>query len=198
MDARKEILKSIGRHEIPSVDLPSLHQGWIHYEDRIGQFLRALSSVGGTGHRVAKNTGFEKKLNELDGFAKAKQVCSLVESIPSRGVELSKLNDPHDLADVDWAIIKGEFAVAENGAIWVTHVPSLHRALPFISQHLVIVVPVSHIVDNMHQAYHRIHFNHGQHHFGVFISGPSKTADIEQSLVIGAHGARSLNVFLVG
>lgn len=198
MDARKQILKSIRRHEIPSVALPGLHKEWIHYEDPVGQLLRALSTVGGKGHTVAKNADVKKKLDELADFGQAKKICSLVGSLPSRGIDLEKVADPHDLADIDWAIIPGEFAVAENGAIWVTDLPSIHRTLPFISQHLVILLPVSEVIDNMHQAYERINFAHGQRQFGVFISGPSKTADIEQSLVIGAHGARSLNVFLIG
>ncbi len=47
----------------------------------------------------------------------------------------------------------------------------------------------------MHEAMLEIeNFNEG---YGVFISGPSKTADIEQSLVIGAQGPLSLTVFLI-
>ena len=84
---------------------------------------------------------------------------------------------------------------AENGAIWVTGLPPLHRALPFIAQHLSIIVPADQIVDNMHQAYERAKVP--QPGFGLFLSGPSKTADIEQSLVIGAHGCRELQVYLV-
>jgi L-lactate dehydrogenase complex protein LldG len=48
----------------------------------------------------------------------------------------------------------------------------------------------------MHQAYERLQGR--EYNFGVFIAGPSKTADIEQSLVLGAHGARTMTVFLVG
>ncbi|HEX4149284.1 MAG TPA: LUD domain-containing protein, partial [Pirellulales bacterium] len=70
-----------------------------------------------------------------------------------------------------------------------------HRALYFIVQHLTIVLPADQLVDNMHQAYARLSFPGVG--FGMFLSGPSKTADIEQSLVIGAHGPRSMNVFLV-
>ena len=69
------------------------------------------------------------------------------------------------------------------------------RTIYFIAQHLALVVPRSEVVSNMHQAYQRLRFDDNA--FGCFVSGPSKTADIEQSLVIGAHGARSLTVFLV-
>jgi L-lactate dehydrogenase complex protein LldG len=99
------------------------------------------------------------------------------------------------LQDIDYAILPGQFAVAENAAVWVTDEDVPHRAIYFIAQHVALVVPAAAIVHNMHEAYERIGaFRAG---FGCFISGPSKTADIEQSLVIGAHGARSLTVFLV-
>ena len=63
---------------------------------------------------------------------------------------------------------------------------------PFICQHLVINVKKT--VPHMHAAYEELgKVNSG---FGLFLSGPSKTADIEQSLVIGAHGARSLTVVI--
>ena len=100
-------------------------------------------------------------------------------------------------ADVDYAVVRGEFAVAENGAVWCTQSAlGPHRVLPFIAQHLAIVVSPGVLLHNLHEAYDRLAFD--QPGFGLFISGPSKTADIEQSLVIGAHGARSLLVVLAG
>ena len=102
----------------------------------------------------------------------------------------------HHLQDVELAVIKGHFGVAENGAIWITEELMGHRALPFIAQHLAVVVNTADIVPTMHEAYPRI--ADAQYGFGTFISGPSKTADIEQSLVLGAHGARSMTVFLLG
>jgi L-lactate dehydrogenase complex protein LldG len=100
------------------------------------------------------------------------------------------------LEDVDLFIARGEFGVAENAAVWVTDTHTRHRVLYFLTQHLVLVLSADQIVDNMHQAYERLQFTEPR--FGLFLSGPSKTADIEQSLVIGAHGARSLTVFLIG
>ena len=86
--------------------------------------------------------------------------------------------------------------MAENGAVWVIDRHVRQRAIFFIPQHLALVVPREKIVHNLHEAYRRLAFDGPG--FGVFISGPSKTADIEQSLVIGAHGPRSLTVILTG
>ncbi len=93
-------------------------------------------------------------------------------------------------------MLPGAFGVAENGAIWVTSAGVRHRAIYIIVQHLVLVIPASEIVDTMHDAYARI--DPAKTDWGAFISGPSKTADIEQSLVVGAHGPRSLDVICLG
>ena len=90
--------------------------------------------------------------------------------------------------------MEGTFGVAENGAIWVTEKQMGHRVLPFIAEHLVILLDRQSIVVDMHGAYDRI--NLSQVSYGTFISGPSKTADIEQVLVMGAQGARSHTVIL--
>jgi L-lactate dehydrogenase complex protein LldG len=99
------------------------------------------------------------------------------------------------LENVQLAILTGAFAVAENGAVWITSDAMGDRALPFICEHLALIVRRSNIVDTMRQAYERI--GASAHDFGTFIAGPSKTADIEQSLVLGAHGPKSLTLFLV-
>ena len=103
--------------------------------------------------------------------------------------------DPHTLADVDLAILPAQLGVAENSALWVTEAQLPLRVLPFICQHLALVVSQQNIVPLMHQAYEVIGTQ--EYGFGTFIAGPSKTADIEQSLVLGAHGARTLSVFIL-
>ncbi len=99
------------------------------------------------------------------------------------------------VGSVEKAFIRGSIGVAENGSIWLYESQMVNRLLPFICQHLVLVIEKKNIVATMHQAYQQI--DAGKEGFGVFIAGPSKTADIEQSLVIGAHGARSLTVYLI-
>ena len=128
--------------------------------------------------------------------APGKVVASTLPDFADISLDLTVISDPHDLEHVDLAILSGSLAVAENAAVWVDDQGVDHRVLYFLSQHLALVVPRASLVHNMHEAYERI--TPQQRPFGSFISGPSKTADIEQSLVIGAHGARTLNVFLIG
>jgi len=104
--------------------------------------------------------------------------------------------DGHNLANVEVGIVKAHFAVTENGAVWVTDDQLGNRALPFICQHLAAVIGEDDILPTLHEAYTRSAGH--QYQYGAFIAGASKTADIEQSLVLGAHGPRSMMVFVLG
>ncbi|HUY93366.1 MAG TPA: LUD domain-containing protein [Pirellulales bacterium] len=195
MTSKVAILAAIRKHPLPPRPLPELNQAWIEYHDRPRQFAEMLESVGGHCRFVENRAAIDAALDEAPAYREAKKIVSLAEGIGRGNVDLNEIADPHDLEDLDFAILPGCFAVAENGAVWMTDMGVKHRAVAFIAQHLALVLPANEIVDNMHQAYQRLEFE--QSGFGVFISGPSKTADIEQSLVIGAHGPRSLTVFCV-
>lgn len=195
-NSRAEILKAIRSRDVPASPLPDLAGHWIRYPDRAAQFRTMLEFVGGQCHFVRNLAEAQQRLDSLAPYQSAKKVVSLVPELGRPNVGLDSIEDPHALEDVDFAILRGEFAVAENGAIWITDQGVKQRVVYFLTQHLSLVVPASEMVDNMHDAYERLRFQ--GRGFGAFISGPSKTADIEQSLVIGAHGARSLTVFLVG
>lgn len=195
MDAREQVLRAIGRQLPPAHALPDLNQSWITFADRGRQFQSVLETVGGACVRCRSSQDVAPTLQRLSCWESAAKRCCLIPGIGDSSVDLEAVADPRDLADVDVAIAAAEFGVAENGAVWVTNRGVRHRAIFFIAQHLVLVLAADQIVDNMHQAYERLRL--GLPEFGVFISGPSKTADIEQSLVIGAHGARSLTILLV-
>ena len=103
---------------------------------------------------------------------------------------------PHDLESLDLFVCEAALGVAENGAVWMATSNSVHRAALFLAARVVIVVQRDAIVADLHDAYARIDVK--AHSFGAFIAGPSKTADIEQSLVVGAHGPKELTVIVVG
>lgn len=196
MSSRDEILRAIRQHTIAPTPLPDLEGDWIRYPDRVQQFSEVLASVGGEAVCVADWKALLADLHSRPTFEQAKVRLSAIPEIACSTFNLAAVEDPHMLEDLDFAIFPAEFAVAENGAVWVTERQLRHRVVYFITQHLAMVVPRTEIVDNMHQAYERLSFQ--GRGFGMFLSGPSKTADIEQSLVIGAHGARSLTVYLLG
>ncbi len=196
MASRDDILRAVRSHLPPPADLPEIEARGVTYPDRPKQFAAMVEGVGGRCVFAADAAEINQTLAALPEFASARKIVSLVPAIASINVDLSNVDDPHDLADVDFAVLPGKFGVAENGAVWVTDDGVKQRAIYFITQHLALVIPAFEILDNMHQAYERLAFDGPG--FGVFISGPSKTADIEQSLVIGAHGPRSLTVFCVG
>jgi L-lactate dehydrogenase complex protein LldG len=172
-----------------------LNQAWIEYPDPYQQFADTIAAVGGRCFAVGGVADINRLLDETPAYAVARQIVSLLPGAGSPNVDLNSIDDPHALEAVDFAILPGHWGVAENGAIWVTDAGLKHRVIYFITQHLALVIPANQILHNMHQAYERLTFDGAT--FGTFISGPSKTAEIEQSLVIGAHGPRSLTVFVL-
>ena len=195
MSSRDTVLKAIRNSQRTATPMPTLEQNWLRFDDPIEQFTKVLESVGGKCIRVASQSEINERLAEFPQFETASVRTSTVEGVGQPTVSIESIDDPHELEQVDFAVLSGEMAVAENGAVWVTDETLKHRVLHFIAQHLALVVPAGNVVHNMHEAYRQLSFE--SRRFGTFISGPSKTADIEQSLVIGAHGPRSHVVFLV-
>lgn len=91
-------------------------------------------------------------------------------------------------------VVPGRCAVAENGAVYVDAADIGTRNSLVLAEHLVVVVPRGAIVATMHDAVRQLSPASG---CGWFLSGPSKTADIEQSLVFGAQGSRTHRVVFV-
>jgi L-lactate dehydrogenase complex protein LldG len=201
--AREQILRDV-RSTLPvEAALPPLDGPWTQYGDSRQQFIEVLRAVGGVGKSVASVEVLRGEIVKVADAIQAHQICSVLPEAFAGNVDLAGVDDPHQLADVDLAVLPGEIAVAENAAVWVTGRLVPERVLYFLSQHVVLVVPASGLVSNMHEAYARLRTEaaggelFATPKWGAFMSGPSKTADIEQALVIGAHGARSLHVFLL-
>lgn len=195
LSSKAQILDHIRKNAPSPLPLPERTGGWIAYPDRAAQFGEVLKFVGGAVESIADRRQAGRVIENLPCFASAKQIVCVAPDIGLGNLDLNGVADPHELASVDLAIIDGEFGVAENAAVWIDGAKLKHRVLLFLAQHLVLIVPAKTLCHNLHEAYERVSFD--SRGYGVFVSGPSKTADIEQSLVIGAHGARSLTVLLV-
>lgn len=194
--SREQILEALRAHPQPVAALPELKGIGLQYSDLREQFAKSVAEVAGRCVRVANRAAINDELARLPEFASARRILSLVPGVERSNVNLAAVSDVHQLADLDFCVLAGELGVAENGAVWIRENGSPHRAAWFLAQHLALVLAGSAIVSTMHEAYERLKV--GGAGFGVFISGPSKTADIEQALVIGAQGPRSCTVLVVG
>lgn len=193
MTSKEKILNSIRENNIvKDVKLPSYENFGIKFDNKFETFSTMLESVGGKALVIEKED-LDKTIKEL--YPDEKIIVSNVDFCSLGNFDSNSQDDTHNLKDIDLAIVKGNFAVAENGAIWMKDESNRHRSLYFIAQNIVIVINENEIVNNMHEAYEKLSFEKAG--FGVFISGPSKTADIEQSLVIGAHGPKSGYVIFI-
>ena len=194
MSSRDRILKSVSLNQPAESILPENPTFSLSNGDPVEQFVNVAVQIGS---RVFEASDMEEVNSILKSeYATAKRIISaLPESEHFVNRELLSSFEPHSFENIDLLLISGQFGVAENGAIWVTDENLAQRVLPFITQHLAIVIDKKNIVANMHQAYERI--GNAAYDYAAFIAGPSKTADIEQSLVLGAHGPRGLSIFLL-
>ena len=194
MNSRSKILSAIKTNKpapiaFPEIDVELFNEAF----EVLSKFKRMVERVGGTVLSTSSTSDLCSQLKKL--FPEAKNNFSFLEDSGFfNTIDLDKIQKPHDLENLDVLVLEGEFGVAENGAIWISDKNIPIRVLPFIAKHLVVVLDKASIVQNLHQAYAQLAGI--EYDFGLFISGPSKTADIEQSLVIGAQGALSLQVFL--
>ena len=193
MSAREKILNGIAINQPELVALPVMDMNVIiSYPDVFEQFKMMMQSIGGKVELVPNISVLKERL--IADKASGNFVINAIANLGQLDSQVASFT-ASELEKVERAYIKGTIGVAENGAIWIYESQMINRLLPFICQHLILVIDKKNIVPTMHQAYDSIEV--AKEGFGAFIAGPSKTADIEQSLVIGAHGARSATIYVV-
>jgi len=193
MSSREKILLAVKQARPDFIPLPELIKYDQGYNDLQQQFTKILEGIGGKVYEV--NSLEEIFLFANEKFKEAKRIVSTISFVSDRIETIDSKTEPHTLEDIDLAIINAHFAVAENGAVWVTENIIGERVLPFICQHLAVIINQENIIATMQDAYEIIGNN--DYGFAAFIAGPSKTADIEQSLVLGAHGPKTMTVFIM-
>jgi L-lactate dehydrogenase complex protein LldG len=192
VNARSRVLAALRAQSLEKVALPSLSGNWIEYPDPLEQFRTALTRAAGSVLCVAQ-AELRSVLADLPEVQRARRCLSLV---PALTGNVSAPDEPHAFADLDLLVVAAAFGIAENGAVWIDEHAAPVRAGLFLTQHLIVLVQRTTLVHNLHQAYARLGADVSRKGYGCFISGPSKTADIEQALVVGAHGPRSLTALV--
>ena len=195
MSNKEDILKRYRANVREKFDMPDLSDiKAITYPNPLVQFVKMSEMVGGQVIEVDPGRDVNVLIREL--FPDAKEIASNLPEITIATRNPDNVGRARDLNGTDVGIIRGIFGVAENACVWIPQTMK-EKAVMFISENLVILLPKSQIVNNMHEAYKRIQFDEMYDGYGTFISGPSKTADIAQVLVMGAQAARSATILLL-
>ena len=194
MSSREKILNAIRAAKPASKQVPDIPES-IRFPiaGPLEKFAEIFTAIGGRLIPVYNENSLKETI--LETYQGADDIVSVSSKVrfavpPSKAGE-----DPRLLKDLNVVVMDALFGVAENGAVWVTEGQYKIRALPFICTHLAVVLHQQDLVTDMHAAYERM--NADPYGFGLFIAGPSKTADIEQSLVLGAHGPKSMTLFML-
>lgn len=193
MTTREKILQSVLQNQPPSVALPDLSSFKGSDNGVVQKYMDVFNTIGGASYLVDDLSAVKQSISE--NFDVTKRIVTNLPELKEHYEIISTSADPHSYSDVELAIIRAHFSVAENGAVWLTEDLMGHRIIPYICQHLAVIVTAESVVPTLHEAYDRI--GTGTYGFGGFIGGPSKTADIEQALVLGAHGPLSMTVYIL-
>jgi len=193
MSSRETILTTVLQNQPPLTPLPDVSIFKVEQEDIVQKYIDTFISIGGKIFSAESMDALKTLMTQ--NFDLTKRVVTTLPELSDIAELYSSSADPRSFQDVELAVINGHFSVAENGAVWLTDQVMGQRILPYICQHLAVIVRAENIVSTMHDAYARI--GEDQYGFGAFIGGPSKTADIEQALVMGAHGPLTMTVFVI-
>ncbi len=193
MSSREKILEAVLKNQPQTTLLPDISVFKGDNNNTVEKYMDIFKTIGGSSHLVDDIAAAKALINEH--FDDTKRIVTTLPELIDIAELLSDKVDPHTYEDVELAVIKAHFAVAENGAVWLTDHLMCQRIIPYICLHLAVVISAESIVPTLHEAYEKI--GEGDYGFGGFIGGPSKTADIEQALVLGAHGPLTMTVFIL-
>ena len=193
MNSREKILEAIKNSQPETSDLPDVSMFKGEQQDTVGNYMEVFKSIGGSAFQVEDMSAVGHLIRSQ--YDATKRIITTLPELADTAELLSMEADPHSYEDIELAIISAHFAVAENGAVWLTEDLMGQRIIPYICQQLAVIVKAESIVPTLHEAYDII--GSGDYGFGGFIGGPSKTADIEQALVLGAHGPLGMTVFII-
>ena len=190
MSSRDDILARVRQNQPPPQPLPPVPSFDTSTGSALQSFKAALVRMGGKLADAPSDGNLDALIRKL--FPDAKVICSATPEV--KGNRPIDTRRPQELNDVDVGVVRAIYGVAETGSVWLTEAQFRVNTLGFLAQHLVVLLDPARIVGNLHHAYRE----RGQFdaRYGVFMTGPSATADIEGVLIHGAQGIRTLTAVL--
>lgn len=192
MNARETIFESLknnrpaGEHPLP--DLPTFPT-MSGDKDLTTAFSEMVNKMGGQMYQGDASP--QQAIQEL--FPDAKVIASAVPEVKGNR-DLTQVEHPRDLHDVDVSVVRALFGIAETGTVALPDEHLIVNSMAYLAQHLIVLINPKTIVAGLQEAYRRPEMD--KYHYLAFHTGPSATADIEGVLIHGAQGVRSLTVIL--
>jgi len=172
-------------------------------DSEVASFLDEIKKLSGVGEKLSsaeiqsalKNLVTEQNILKatvwnttlLDQLQIAEHLCAL-------GVELVSPNaDKHEMALCDLGVTEADYILPETGTLVLRSSSEKPRAVSLLPRvHLAIVHP-----DKLRADMHQVFAEAKDSHYLVFITGPSRTADIELTVTLGVHGPKNLYVWML-
>lgn len=163
--------------------------------DQISQFADALAAAQGEFVELAtwgEVWEFGTSLSDDEPVVSPSAYAQL-----QRGI-LPDSNDPlRSIADRAVGITVATLAVAETGSVLLVEPAPIDRAVSLLTRHLIVAVRGADLVDNLADGFRWLARQPRAAAYATFVTGPSRTADIERSLTIGVQGPSRLSVAVI-
>jgi len=182
------------------------------FTDIFTLFQRSLSSVSGESHLAAHLSDaaeivashpalIEKEIVVPPNFGQHQQWGAILPLLSSKGITIREAGSPASVADAPAGLSGAELAIAETGSVLLAENSLEARVVSMLTLAHFVLVSESKLVPKLDDAAAvlQVLTNAGsdQRHYISFVTGPSRTADIERTLTIGVQGPKVLCVLLV-
>jgi L-lactate dehydrogenase complex protein LldG len=184
-------------------------QDWLprvgeRFEDRLALFQKNATDLKADFIPIPNEASLPAVLTELkakDGWRRvASHKTPLADEVTRLlGLPVLHVDDgyrPEDLEECDVGITACEALVAQTGSVLVTSRSAGGRALSVLPPHHLVIATREQLVADLTEAFGLLKVRYGSDFpsFISFITGPSRTGDIERILVLGAHGPKKLTI----
>jgi L-lactate dehydrogenase complex protein LldG len=196
----------------PTNPLPSLGalRAWLPpvgatFDERLALFSRNAADLKAEFHLANSWVDVSAKLlrlRELEGWKRVGSHAGELTDLACRTLELPVCRTDQsyltsDLETCDVGLTECDALIAQTGSVLLTSRSAGGRALSVLPPHHIVLVRREQLIPDLSEAFALLKkkYNGDYPSFISFITGPSRTGDIERVLVLGAHGPRKLTIF---